>query len=91
MFKILSPVISEFKSINSAVRAGRRLAKINNQSIFKGAANGIKQVHKHTGTIPLITGAISGASFWCVPGTTSMGIVAGIYLKKLLKVLKFIR
>ena len=82
MIGILEPICKEFSTIQKIFKSGIQIARSNNQSIFKSVTNGVKEVHKHTGTFPLIIGAAAGIGLAGVPGTTATGIVAGIFIKK---------
>ena len=82
MIGIIKPFCKEFSTIQKVFKNGIKIARSNNQNIFKSVTNGVREVHKHTGTFPLIVGAATGIGFAGVPGTTITGIVAGIFIKK---------
>ena len=82
---LIKPIISEISSIKTAYKAGARLAHKNNQGAIKGIRNGVTQVYKHTGALPIVTGAAAGVGLAAIPGTTIIGVIAGVFLKKGLK------
>ena len=78
---ILKPIKKEVANVSTAFNAGRRLAKINNQSTAKGLANGVLKVYRRVGAFPLLTG-VTLFSTVPVPGATMTGIILGMSLKK---------
>ena len=81
----IKPIIGEFSTIRSAFKVGTRLARQNKQGIIKGVRNGVTKVYRHTGVLPIVTGAATGIGLFGVPGATATGVVAGVFLKKGLK------
>lgn len=82
---LIKPVIREFSTIKTAFNAGQQLAQKNNQGIIKGVGKGVTNVYRYTGVLPIITGTVTGVGLIGVPGSTTAGVVAGIFLKKGLK------
>ena len=75
---------NEISGIKSALKAGRRCARINDKSIFDGFTLGAKGVYKKVGLLPMVTG-VSAAVALPVPGACATGIIVGDLLKKCVK------
>ena len=75
--KIISTILRNYKSLPKTFQAGVRYSKANNTGVVRGLAYGARKASKKVGTLPLITAGLSCACCPMIPGTATLGFIAG--------------